>query len=247
MPFPTDELHLPAARPPAGVVDVWTVPVFQTEHRLRALETFLTEQERTRARRLQRSSARARFLVGRFALRRLLGAYLGLSPGDVRLAYDGNGKPHLGSGALQFSLSHAGNQVLIGAALERRVGVDLERERACRWERIAARVFPHATRRLLGSVAPADQPLVFLHAWTQREAFVKAVGGRVLSSRDPLTFLWPLLPGPQVQWASWQGQRSRWTVLTPPVPPGYIATVVAEGEILAFRCGPFPTAGWPTE
>lgn len=195
-----------------------------------ALQPLLAPEERERADRMPDPVARGRFVATRAALRTLLARHLGGDPAAFELRYGENGKPFLvRSGTaddLRFSVSHAGDLALIAFGIERDVGVDIERVRRPRYaDRIAARMFDAETCRLLAGLSPSEQTLVFHHAWTQREAFVKAVGGSLFVTEDPLAFRWPR-PHHDVQHAR---DGSDWTVAVLSPGAGYIATVVALG------------------
>jgi 4'-phosphopantetheinyl transferase len=212
-----------------ATVEVWRVRTAAIDPR--PLETVLADEERVRAARLVDDVHRTRFVVTRAALRRILCAYTGGDPAAVELRYGASGKPYLEGGgaahALRFSVSHAGDLALLAFALDRDIGIDVERARPPRRPgRIAARLFDGATRRLLEGLPPAERTLAFHHAWTQREAYVKAVGGTVFRTHDPLRLHWPRperevhrVPGGAV-----------WTTAALRPAAGYIATLVVAGE-----------------
>lgn len=194
------------------------------------LRALLAPDERERADRMPDPIARARFVVTRASLRRLLARELGGDPGAFELRYGANGKPFLvRSGVadvLRFSVSHAGDLALIALGMDRDVGVDIERVRRPRYgDRIAERLFDPTTCRLLAGLPPAEWTHVFHHAWTQREAFVKAVGGTIFATADPLAFRWPR-PHRDVQRVRDGGE---WTVAVLKPGAGYVASLVARG------------------
>jgi hypothetical protein len=88
----------------------------------------------------------------RWALREILGRYLGLPTNELRFESSRHGKPHLASPEteLEFNLSHSGSLALVAVA-RREVGVDVERIR---------------TKR----------PVDFYRRWADREARVKYLG-----------------------------------------------------------------------
>jgi 4'-phosphopantetheinyl transferase len=195
-----------------------------------ALRALLAPDERDRADRMPDPVARARFVVTRASLRRLLAHELGGDPIAFELRYGATGKPFLvrrgEADALRFSVSHAGDLALIALCRGRDVGVDIESVRRPRYGvRIAERLFDAATCRLLDGLPPADWTDVFLHAWTQREAFVKAVGGSIFGTEDPLAFRWPR-PHHDVQRVR---DGDEWTVAVLTPGAGYVASLVARG------------------
>ena len=152
----------------------------------------LSPEERERAFRLQ-GRARARFTATRAALRDHLAGYLGRSPEAVTFRYGETGKPMLLEPEdIHFSVAHSGDVALIAIARGPALGVDLERIRTVpRRARVAARVLAPASAAMLLALPPAQQDDAFIWAWTQREAYVKAIGGGVLRSEDPLPLQWP--------------------------------------------------------
>jgi phosphopantetheinyl transferase len=111
----------------------------------------LPADERERAGRFLREQVTRRWVASRWALRRVLGEYLGVAPAAVRLEIGEHGKPRLAGGAgPRFNLSHSEGLALVAVA-EREVGVDVERIRPKR---------------------PAD----FYAEWARHEARLKCLG-----------------------------------------------------------------------
>jgi phosphopantetheinyl transferase len=112
----------------------------------------LPRTERERADRLLREDARRRWVAARWALRSVLGGYLGQEPAAIELDLAERGKPRLADAdaALRFNLSHSGELALIAIAAGREVGVDVQR------------------------IGP--RPGAFYAEWTRREAIAKCHG-----------------------------------------------------------------------
>jgi 4'-phosphopantetheinyl transferase len=112
----------------------------------------LPPAERDRAGGLRRREARERWVAGRWALRSVLGRYLGQEPAAIELRFGDRGKPMLSAPEepLQFNLSHSGELALIAVASGRQVGIDVQ------W---------------IGS-----KPASYYEAWTRREATAKCFG-----------------------------------------------------------------------
>lgn len=91
-------------------------------------------------------------VASRWALREILGRYLGLPANELRFETNRHGKPSLATpeAELAFNLSHSGSLALVAVA-GREVGVDVERIRAKR-------------------------PVDFYRRWADREARVKWLG-----------------------------------------------------------------------
>lgn len=153
---------------------------------------WLSPEERHRAERLA-EPARTRFLTARNALRSRLAAYLDRDPASFDFSYGDTGKPALRPPCgLHFSIAHSADVALLAFARSVPVGIDLERLRPVpRRARIAPRVMAAASARALAALPEQQRDDAFIWAWTQREAYVKAIGGGVLRSADPLPFVWP--------------------------------------------------------
>ena len=140
----------------------------------------LDRAEQERAARFRRPADRVRFLVGRAALRQVLGTWLDCDPAALRFRYGPHGKPVL-DGSEQttphFNLAHSGNLILLAFHPSRPVGVDVERLRpGLDWRPIARRILPAAAFSRLESLPPEQGDAAFLEAWCRLEARLKASG-----------------------------------------------------------------------
>lgn len=172
----------------SDAVHVWRVRLGG----LSAPVDWLSAEERARAERLA-EPARTRFLAARNALRSRLAAYLDCAPDAFDFSYGDTGKPALPAPyGLHFSVAHSADVALLAFARSVPVGVDLERLRHVpRRARIAPRVMAATSAAALATLPERERDAAFIWAWTQREAYVKAIGGGVLRSADPLPFVWP--------------------------------------------------------
>jgi 4'-phosphopantetheinyl transferase len=111
------------------------------------------------------------------ALRDVLAAYLEASPEAIRIVTGELGKPELADGALRFNLSHSGDLALVAVALERDVGLDVERIDARRDVlALAERALGEAGAAAVRAASPADRGAVFHRGWVRREAVAKCAG-----------------------------------------------------------------------
>ncbi len=200
------------------------------------LETLLSPDERTRADRFVFSLDRNRYVAGRGILRDLLGRYLSLPPGEVRLFYGGQGKPALDAQnpatPIQFNLSHSQAIAIYAFARERQLGVDVEQIRPeFSSEEIATRYFSPRELDELQALAPEQRVEGFFNCWTRKEAYVKARGGGL---QIPLErFDVSLTPGQRERLRS--EDDSRWSLRSFRPVPGYVAAVVGEGKGWGLR------------
>lgn len=175
---------LPKAPPPTRTVWVWSFSTQAGPH-LESLEKLLDNTEAQRANRLRSARAQAEFVNGRGLLRLALGRMLDREPRSLEFSSTGNGKPVLASGPetgpLHFNLAHSHGMGILALATHAEVGVDIERLREiAEWNSLARRYFhPEEVAHLDGLSDERERLEAFFHAWTRKEAFLKATGAGI--------------------------------------------------------------------
>jgi 4'-phosphopantetheinyl transferase len=150
----------------------------------------LSGDELVKAGRFRAELDRRRFIVCRGVLRSVLSRYLGDPPESLEFRYGPHGKPalKLGSGKheLHFNVSHCGDRALYAVALNREVGIDVERVREdIPADDIATRFFSDHEAAAISGLPGSDRHRAFFQLWTRKEAFLKAQGhGLSASLRD---------------------------------------------------------------
>lgn len=180
-------------------VELWRIGLDQTPAVVDSLWRLLSADEQERAASFRFDRHRRRFVVGRGALRQILGAHLAMAPEQVRFVYGEKGKPALapamGSGALSFNLSNSADQALCVVAEGRQVGIDLEVLRVIEeGADIARRFFTPAEIALIADQSRGDSSRLFLQCWTLKEAWLKGVGSGLSAPLHTID-LSPLLTG----------------------------------------------------
>jgi 4'-phosphopantetheinyl transferase len=214
---------------------VWLVALDVQADRRDRLARALSTDERERAGRYRTPEARERFVVTRGTLRELLGRYGGLAPEELRFAYPcacgrpactpSQRKPRLDHRTpvppLRFNVSHTDGLAVVAVALEREVGVDVERIRAgTETGAVAERVLGAGEAAALRALPEQRRAEAFYRLWTRREAHVKARGDGLAPATDR--------------------DSGRWRLHDVPVPTGYLAALAVEGGEHDVR-----TAWWP--
>ncbi|MHB0935803.1 MAG: 4'-phosphopantetheinyl transferase family protein [Armatimonadota bacterium] len=213
----------------AECITVWRVALDIPPEMLAEYEAILSADERRRAARFRFPRDRRRFIACHAALRRILSAYLKLSPAEIRFTANPYGKPALEGGALHFNLSHAHELALIAVA-EREVGVDVEYLDPER-EQIARSC---CTPGELAAVA--GLPAGALAYWTGKEAYLKGLGTGFAIPPDRIQLDPPPIPAARTGVTG----DPAWSIY-PFVPaPGYRAAVAARGEDWQVDCGDWP-------
>lgn len=120
--------------------------------------------------------------TARVATRIVLERWIGPEIRGRAFALEPGGRPHLGSGAVAFSLSHSGSLALIAVARHGTIGADIEQVRPLRMSDERRARIVSAARRLSPSCSPIAAPLSaygeadVLQAWVRLEAIAKASG-----------------------------------------------------------------------
>jgi len=215
-----------------GWVHIWRISLAGPCD-LGSLYGLLTEDERRKAARFRFERDRHRFVVARGKLRQILGKYLAIAPEDIRFCYNSHGKPEIaGGGSLRFNLSHSEEQGILAVALGARVGIDVEYLRVVDgWEEIARQSFSPAENESLFHLPPDLRQLGFFHAWTRKEALLKAIG---LGLSFPLTRLTVSLePGKAARLLSLEGaafDAAHWHLVHLEPAEGYVGALAIEGQ-----------------
>ncbi|MEU3064703.1 4'-phosphopantetheinyl transferase superfamily protein [Streptomyces subrutilus] len=142
----------------------------------------LDAQELARAAEFVRAADRDSYVCAHVALRRLLGAYLGLAPREVAVERapcahcdEPHGRPVLPGGALHFSLSHCTGISLLAFATAP-VGVDVEEVVPLRTIAELSDVLHPREAAELAVLPAAERPPAFTRVWTRKEAYLKGLG-----------------------------------------------------------------------
>jgi 4'-phosphopantetheinyl transferase len=204
-------------------LDLWYVDLDVSGDALSCFRHWLSDDELAKAERFHSDLDRARYIVGRAALRRVLADRLGCSPAAIRLSYGRNGKPMLegGRGHVEFNLAHSGGDAIIALAGRAAIGVDIEFLRPIAdVESLARLVFSDVERREF-ALAP-DPVSAFLNGWTRKEAYVKALG---LGLTAPLSEITVSLSGRAELFSTGLRDQavSNWRLLNVPHPRAVVA------------------------
>ena len=166
----------------------------------------------------------------------VLAGYLGQPAAVLRTACESGGKPRLaGAPHLHFSWSDSGGAGVLAVSAGP-VGIDLETHRLRGRDDLAHRLLDPAAWAAYLDLTPAARALAFSHAWTQREAFVKATG---LGLGDG----WPSMraafedrgpaPGPIASHHPLEG--GRWHLRTIALWPGFACTACTSHVVQCLR------------
>lgn len=165
-------------------IHVWEVDLHRTRAQIEDLSQCLNEQERLRAAKFVNPTHADRWTVARSYLRQILSQYLDLSPSQLVFTYGAQGKPTIldpsdcanAGSPIQFNLSHSHDRAVYAISAKYPVGIDIEYIHPLPAADLVDRFFSLAEREIFHSLPESIQQAAFFHAWTQKEAFLKACG-----------------------------------------------------------------------
>lgn len=193
----------------------------------------LDAAETERAQRFVYAHDWRRYVAAHAWLRRILGAYLGVPPQQLRFATGAHGKPVLlqalrgaGQAPLCFNLSHSKDLALIAVTAGIEVGVDIEAVRGdLPGPDLAAGVLSATELDELAQCAAPDHADTFVGCWTRKEACLKALGiGLRLEPRALHVGLHT-----QCQTVQVDGAAAPIDITPLPAPSGYCAALAVVG------------------
>lgn len=156
--------------------DVWRVNINLALVRLADFKMILRADEIARANRYVRAKDGNRFIVGRGALRYILGTYLSRPPASIELGEGINKKPqilHPIDTGVYYNVSHSGDWILIAVARSE-IGVDIEfMNPVFDFNEVMPDIFKPDEVRF---VEQANSTARFFTLWTRKEALAKGTG-----------------------------------------------------------------------
>jgi len=221
-------------------VHLWLVSYRELYLQSADMAEIISGVEKRRSERYRFLKDQQNYIFRHGVLRILIARYMSIEPGDVRFRVGDYGKPHLDGmnkeHSFEFNISHSGDMLLLGFARGHRIGVDIEFNKPIEdMDAIIKTNFSHNEKLEFDSL-PADKRLeAFYRGWTQKEAFVKALGDGL--SRDLDQFDVSMTPGEPaaLKRTAWDGvEATRWTLETIQTVSGYSASVAMEGTGLKF-------------
>ena len=198
---------------------------------------YLAADEMERAARFHFPRDRHRFLAGRIFAHQLLARYLHLPIGRLRWRYSAYGRPEIDNDAgIRCNWSHSGGRILIGFALGREIGVDIEYARLdVDFDSIARSFFAPGEQAQLSGMPPAARPDAYYRCWTRKEAYIKARGmGLSLPLADFEVSLAPAGPFELLRSCD-PVELHRWSFFSIDTCPGFLAAAAVEKPCLAPR------------
>jgi 4'-phosphopantetheinyl transferase len=217
---------------PDGACQVWWA---RPSHAGPGHDAVLDTVDLERRSRLRRAVDRDRLTVAYTLVRLILASHLEVAPDHLRFERTcrtcggPHGKPTLppaDDGGLRFSLSHAGDRVMVGVCRGIEIGVDVEAVTPdLDIDGLIGNVLSDAEAVDLALVEPADRVRAFLRYWTRKEAILKATGDGLRTPMTDLTLSGPDLAPRLLNWAGAPDAASRFHLHDPEPDAGHISSL----------------------
>lgn len=160
-------------------VHIWRVNLEELDKDWHTLSSILSTDEQARANSYRFEHLKHRYIMGRSALRKLLGRYLNCSPISIRFSYNDYGKPSLSdnNSDIQFNVSRSQNIMLCAFVLNSEVGIDIEAINPnIDFAAISQSFFSEQERKALHEIDKNAIDRAFFRIWSRKEAYIKALG-----------------------------------------------------------------------
>ncbi len=205
----------------SGIIYIWLIEIDGQPSDVNSLEKLLSREEMDRSTRYRFEQDRLRFVIRRGILRQLLSRYTEIKPSDIEYSINPHGKPSLLHHQLLFSVSHSQDRIAYALSKDQEIGVDIEQVRPMPdLAQLAKTWFSLEECAKLFSVDPSQQLESFYHIWTQKEAFIKAIGeGLTYPLMDFSVAADPHHPGRLLSMKS--NDPSQWNMLSYVPEPGW--------------------------
>ncbi|MFL1425959.1 4'-phosphopantetheinyl transferase family protein [Acinetobacter baumannii] len=141
--------------------------------------SFLNAAEKLRYDQYLPQAARL-FLISRVLTKSVLADKLGISPHQVNIQLQPNGKPFVQGGkTIYFNLSHSGDVIVLAVTEKGEIGVDVERtNHEFEWRRVDSVLAPSEIEWIQQNewTNPTSVYQRFFQIWTLKESYIKCTG-----------------------------------------------------------------------
>ncbi|MGQ0541500.1 MAG: 4'-phosphopantetheinyl transferase family protein [Blastocatellia bacterium] len=223
-----------------GEIHVWSANLDRDLTFVHSMFNTLSANEKLRAAKFRFEQDRDHFVVGRGFLRNVLAVYLGLSAGEIQFSYSRFGKPSLIRVAqqppLHFNLSHSNGMALLAVSATNEIGIDIEFvDQGFDWRRIADNYFSAQELSEMNSISEKKQTEAFFTGWTRKEALIKALGMGLSYPLNQFEASMTATDIRQVMLDDECKQMRKWTLVSIPTEPRYVAALAIEDGFKAIR------------
>jgi len=174
------QFDLNVARSPVKGIDIYFGPLSTMAHDDQGiifLQRLLSTAERTQCHRYSTPLLKTNAILSRGLLRLILAQYLAQPhPNDLIINRHPFGKPYLLNEPIHFSVSHCDSMLIIAVSRTHQLGIDIENVTKLVHDDLSNLVLSIEESSLYWQQHEQDRLRFFLHCWTRKEAYLKAVG-----------------------------------------------------------------------
>lgn len=205
-------------------IHLWRIDLAITTTQQNHAFSLLDTTEQKRALTFHFVKHQRRFIAARASLRLILSRYLSLTAKELIFHYTSHGKPFIApsqnTACIDFNLSHSGEMALCAISNNHPVGVDIEQYSERNYLGLAKRFFSLEEYQALLNLPIAQHCQAFFHIWTQKEAFIKAIGEGLSYPLDKFSV--NVLPPASIRHIQ-DDDAKRWFIHSFVIPPYYAA------------------------
>lgn len=215
----------------ANCAHVWCVSLDRSSETIARLSGYLTPAELERATKFINPIHRDRWIAARGYLRQILSNYLAIDPADIALDYTELGKPYIRNSAIKFNLSHSADLAAYAIGIEHVIGIDIECTRSLPFSELVERFFSASERATFRNLPPDLHPAAFFHAWTQKEAYLKACGTGLHTPLDRISVsIDPRTPAQILNFPRDLNPDTNWQIERLTLPAEYVGAIAIAGN-----------------
>lgn len=160
-----------------ALADVWKFNLDMLESQFPTFISKLKEDEKNRYEKLVDTSKQRNHMACRGLLRLVVSQYVRQDPKQIQFSYNSYGKPYvLSHPAFKFNVSHSGNWFYIIVSQNDEVGIDCELINNKNIDNFARQILNRKDYAQFKDLPQQVKPKRLIQAWTQKEAFIKAIG-----------------------------------------------------------------------
>jgi 4'-phosphopantetheinyl transferase len=211
------------------------------QEKILELSQHLNPAELERAAKFIHPQHRDRWIIARSYLRQILSIYLDTLPGQIEFGYGSLGKPYVLGHAIEFNLSHSQDLAVYGISPVHPIGIDIEYTRSLPFVEMVNRFFSPTEQTQFQALPTALHQAAFFHAWTQKEACLKASGTGLHTPLDRIEVsIDPRTPPQILRMTGKSHPVTNWQILSLTLPTDYVGAVAVGADKVEIE---YPT--WP--
>lgn len=213
-----------------GEAHAWMIDLARLPIDVQRCERLLDSSEVIRAGIYLNNQDREWFVARRGILRMMLERYTGQPADSIKFERNSHGKLSVSSAPIFFNISHSQDRIALAFGLADQIGIDIERvEPIPDIAELVEKWFSPEEKKGFSLIDPRKKMDAFYHVWTQKEAFIKAVGlGLSFPLQDVCMSVDPDKSGKVIRIR--HGQARLWKIAAYALDPGWKVALCLPAE-----------------